>query len=81
MSDKLIEENTQWIATWVLNDPDAYYYATDAAFHSTNELKKVVMSFLKSAGENTVAGYVHSQMNGNDYDYVNWDEIREALMS
>jgi len=75
------EENTEWISTWVLNDPEIYYHAIDAAFHSENELEKVVMDFLKSAGENTVAGYTHSQMNGNDYDYVNWKEIREALLS
>lgn len=75
------EENTQWISTWVLNDPDAYYHALDAAFHSAEKLESVVTDFLKSAGDNTVAGYTHSQMTGNDYDYVNWEEIREALLS
>ena len=75
------EENTQWISTWVLNDPDCYYHALDAAFHSVDKLESVVMDILKGADENTVAGYTHSQMTGDDYRYVNWEEIREALMS
>lgn len=81
MTDARVEENTQWISTWVLNDPDMYYYATAAARISVDELEHVVMSFLKSAGENTIAGYIHAEMRGDDYDYVNWDEIREALLS
>ncbi len=76
-----VEENTQFISTWILNDPDCYYQAIDAAFHSAQELEWVVMEILKDADTNTVAGYTHAQMQGCDYDYVNWDEIREALLS
>lgn len=81
MTDARVEENTQFISTWILNDPDHYYSAVHAAFHSTEELESVVMSILKDADANSVAGYTHAQMNGCDYDYVNWEEIREALMS
>jgi hypothetical protein len=81
MTDARVEENTQFISTWILNDPDHYYFAIDAAFHSAQELESVVMNILKEADGNTVAGYTHAQMNGCDYDYVNWDEIREALLS
>lgn len=75
------EENTQFISTWVLNDPDYYYHAVDAAFHSAEKLESVVMDILREADGNTVAGYTHSQMTGDDYRYVDWEEIREALIS
>lgn len=81
MSAELVEENTQWISVWLLNDPDNYYHAVDAAFHSTQELENVVMNILKTAGENSAAGYTHSEMHWSDYEYVNWDEIREALLN
>jgi len=75
------EENTQFISTWILNDPDHYYEALGAASDGTQELEFFLMNVLQNAETGSVAGYTHACMAGCDYDYVNWEEIREALLS
>lgn len=76
------EENTQWVYTWVANDPLYYDDAVRLAREgSAYALGDWLIRQLREAPEDSGAHYTNREMSAEDWQYVDWEEIREALVA
>jgi hypothetical protein len=78
---KEMQENTDWVGKWIINDPEYYYEAQEKAREGVRELESFLLNLLQNAQECTVAWYVAQEMTPADYSWVDWNEIREDLLS
>jgi len=75
-----IDENTDWIATWILNDPEYYDHAVRLANEgSAYALGDWLIRQLRAAPENTGAYHTNREMSEHDWKWVDWEEIRDVL--
>lgn len=76
-----VKENTDWISTWIINDPEYYdealYLAGEGSWSSLGDY---LMRVLKSAPEGSGAWHTAQEMTATDYGRVDWKEIMNTLL-
>lgn len=76
------EVNTQYIWTWIGNDPEYYDEALRIADRGElDELREYITKTLREAPEGSGAYYTNREMSDEDFDTVDWDDIRSCLVS
>lgn len=77
----LTEQNTHWLYVWIANDPDYYDDAMDAAGQGAEELKEVMINALANSEPGTGAHYTAIEMTDDDFETVDWEDIRDTLLN
>lgn len=76
------EQNTDYITTWIVNDPDYQPEAMRLAEAGDMEgLENFIINSLREAPDGTGAYYTNREITDEDFDTVDWDEIAVCLMS
>lgn len=74
----IIEENTNWISTWIVNDESYCWQAKNVADDPAS-LAEFIIESLQDAPVDSGAWYTAQEMTPADYDRVDWAEIAATL--
>lgn len=76
------EVNTDYLETWIINDPAYYDEARRLAeAGDIDALREYATKSLRSAPKETGAWYTSRQMSDADLETVDWDDVRETLVN
>lgn len=76
------EVNTDYLTTWIINDPAFYEEALSLAeAGDLDALRDYVTKSLRSAPKESGGWYTSQNMSDEDLATVDWNEVREVLVS